>query len=77
MPFDTPEQALLFDLTFAVKSFPHAPPPKNHGAAMREWKERLAKHVMEHLQLAQWEFRQKEPQYRPPSVHMPLIEPDG
>jgi hypothetical protein len=60
-----------------VKSFPHAPPPKSHSASMSAWKERLAKHVMEHLERAQWEFKQKEPQYQRRSVHMPLIEPDG
>jgi hypothetical protein len=33
MPFDTAEQALLFDIKFAVISFKHAPPPKSHRAA--------------------------------------------
>ena len=61
MPFDTPEQALLFDIKFAVKSFKHAPPPKSHREETERWKDWLAKHVMEHLQRSQWEFKQKEP----------------
>jgi hypothetical protein len=46
MPFDTPEQALLFDIKFAVKSFKHAPPPKSYTAAMSDWKDLLAKHII-------------------------------
>ena len=75
MPFDTPEQALFFDIKFAVMSFKYAPPPKSHTAATSEWKERLAKHVLEHLRRSQWEFRQKDPQGIGPSApHMPVKE---
>jgi hypothetical protein len=64
---------LLFDINFAVKSFEHAPPPKSHTAAMSDWKERLAEHVMKHLERARWEFKQKEPQGIAPSApHMPV-----
>jgi hypothetical protein len=59
MPFDTPEQALLFDIKFAVISFKQAPPPKSHRAATSDWKERLAKHIFAHLQRAQWDLQQK------------------
>jgi hypothetical protein len=61
MPFDTPEQALLFNIKFAVKSFERAPPPKSHTAATSDWKDRLAKYIFEHLQRAQWDLKQKEP----------------
>jgi hypothetical protein len=74
MPFDTPEQALLFDIRYALLSFKHAPPRKSHTAAMSEWKDRLANHVFEHLQRAQWEFKQKEPKRGPAVPHMPLKE---
>jgi hypothetical protein len=75
MPFDTPEQALLFDIKFAIKSFKHAPPPKSHRAATEQWKDWLAQHIFEHLQRAQWEFKQKEPLGIGPSApHMPLKE---
>jgi len=56
-----PEQALLFNIKFAVKSFKHAPPPRSHRDETERWKDGLAKHVMEHLQRAQWEFKQNEP----------------
>jgi hypothetical protein len=75
MPFDTPEQALLFDIKFAVKSFKHVPPPKSHTAAVSDWKERLADHILEHLQRSQWEFKRKEPKGIAPSApHMPVRE---
>src|SRR5262245_60393340 len=73
MPFDTPEQALLFNIKIAIQSFEYAPPRKNQTAAMSDWKEPLAKYVFEHLQRAQWEFRQKESRLVGPSpAHMPL-----
>jgi hypothetical protein len=61
MPFDSPEKALLFSIKFAISSFKHAPPPKSRRAETEQWEERLAKHVLEHLQRSQWEFKQKEP----------------
>ncbi len=59
MPFDTPEEALLFDIRYALRTFRYAPPRKREGAAMREWKEPLAKHVLEHLLRCEWELRWK------------------
>jgi hypothetical protein len=42
---------------------------------MSDWKERLAGHVMKHLQRAQWEFKQKQAQGIGPSApHMPVGE---
>jgi hypothetical protein len=60
MPFDTIEEALLFDIRHALRTFKYAPPPKSHTTAMREWKDRLAQHILEHLLRAQWELRCKE-----------------
>ena len=75
MSFDTPEQALLFDIKYAVKSFKHAPPLKSHTAAMSDWKERLAEHILAHLQRAQWDLKHKEPKgIAPAAPHMPLSE---
>ena len=62
MPFDTPEEALLFDIRHALRTFKYAPPPKSKTAAMREWKDRLAKHILEHLDRCQWELRCKPAQ---------------
>jgi hypothetical protein len=59
MPFDTPEEALLFDIKFAVMSFKYAPPPKSHRAEMSQWKETLAKHILEHLQRCQWDLQRR------------------
>jgi hypothetical protein len=61
MPFDTPEVALLFDIRHALRTFKFAPPRKCERAAMREWKDRVAKHILEHLLRAQWELRCKPP----------------
>ena len=75
MPFDTPEQALLFAIKCAIRSFKYAPPRKNQTAAMSDWKDLLAEHVMEHLGRCRWEFKQKEPQGIGPSApHMPVKE---
>ncbi len=60
MPFDTLEEALLFDIRHALRTY--APPPKSHTAAMREWKDRLAKHILDHLERCQWELRRKPAQ---------------
>jgi hypothetical protein len=60
MPFDTPEEALLFDIRQALRSFKFAPPPKSHKAATAEWKDRLAAHVLERLQRC-WQFQHREP----------------
>ncbi len=49
MPFDTPEEALLFDIRHALRTFRFSPPRKCKGAATREWKDRLAKHALENL----------------------------
>lgn len=62
MLFDTLEEALLFDIRHALRTFKFAPPPKSHTAAMREWKDRLAKHILEHLLCTLWDLRQKPPQ---------------
>jgi hypothetical protein len=61
MPFETPEQALLFDIEFAVKRFRFASPLKKDRAAMSQWKEMLAAHVLEHLQRCGWRFERGEP----------------
>jgi hypothetical protein len=61
MPFDTLEEALLFDLRHALRTWRHAPPPKSHAAAMVEWKDMLAKHIFEHLQRCQWDLQRKPP----------------
>jgi hypothetical protein len=72
MPFDTPEQALLFAIKCAIRSFKYAPPRKNQTAAMSEWRDLLAQHVMEHLQRCGSVFKQKEQQLGPAPSHMPL-----
>jgi hypothetical protein len=75
MPFHTQEEALGFDIKFAIHSFKYAPPRKKDTAAMCQWKDWLAKHVMEHLQRSQWEFKRKEQSEIGPSApHMPLRE---
>ncbi len=56
MPLDTPEEALVFDIRHALRTFTYAPPRKCHAAAMREWKDRLAQHVLR----CQWDLRCKE-----------------
>lgn len=45
MPFDTPEEAPLFDISHALRTFKYAPPLKSHIAAISEWKDRLAQHT--------------------------------
>jgi hypothetical protein len=60
MPFDTPEEALLFDIRQALRSFKFAPPPKSHKAAMSQWQGWLAEHVFEQLQRC-WQFQHREP----------------
>jgi hypothetical protein len=74
MPFDTPEQALLFAIKCAVRSFNYAPPRKNQTGAMSDWQELLAEHMMEHLHRCGWEFKQKEAHIAPGPANMPKLE---
>ena len=60
MPFDTPEEALLFDIEQALRSFKFAPPLKKDRAEMAWWKEQAARHILAHLLQCNWELRRKE-----------------
>ena len=62
MPFDTPEEALLFDIRHALRTFKFAPPPKSHRAATGEWKDRMANHILGHLQRCRWDQTRKPAQ---------------
>jgi len=40
---------------------------------MREWKDRLANHILEHLERRQWELRCKKPQEIGAGAVMPQL----
>ncbi len=54
MPFDTPEESLLFDIRHALRTFRTAQPKKKDEAPLGVWKDLLAEHILEHLLRCGW-----------------------
>jgi hypothetical protein len=71
MPFDTPEESLLFDIRHALRTFHTAQPKKKDGAALGAWKDILAGHILAHLLRCGWRLTKAPAQDMGPGALIP------